>query len=190
MAGEYLNMKSKGTTVVALAVMFVMVSSCGLFKHCPSTHTETNVRDSVAIHWKDSTRIVDSLVVRDSVVLVPLPVESSQSVLPAMMPSHLETSLAESDAYVDSLGLHHTLKNKDTDIDVHVPVTEHHHYEEHTQQSDTTAHHSYSEKETVTEYVEKSLTKLQQFRHDAFWPLVCMLILNLVWIFRKSIFKF
>lgn len=155
----------------------LLAASCGICKHCP-TRTETNIKDSVAIHWVDSIRIIDRLVVRDSLVLVPLPVESSQTVLPVIMPSHLETSLAESDAYVDSTGLHHTIKNKDTPVKAHVPVTEHHHYEEHSQESDTACFHSDSQKETVTEYVDKTLSWWQRFRIGAFWWLILALALT------------
>ena len=54
----------------------------------------------------------DSLIVRTELVSVALPLESHTIVTPTKK-SHLETSLAESDAEIDSLGLlHHTLVNK------------------------------------------------------------------------------
>ena len=53
----------------------------------------------------------DSLVVRTELVSVALPLESHSIITKSK--SHLETSLAESDAEIDSLGLlHHTLVNK------------------------------------------------------------------------------
>ncbi len=54
----------------------------------------------------------DSLVVRTELISVALPLES-HSIITKSEKSHLETSLAESDAEIDSLGLlHHTLVNK------------------------------------------------------------------------------
>ena len=58
----------------------------------------------------------DSLIVRTELVSVALPLESHTIVTPTKK-SHLETSLAESDAEIDSLGLlHHTLTNKKDSI--------------------------------------------------------------------------
>lgn len=169
-------------------ILATTVPSCGPCKHVP-TNTETNVTDSTAVN-NNSTHIVkDSVSVKDTTTHVPLPVESSQSVAPVYLPSHLETSLAVSDAYVDSLGLHHTLRNKEDSLAVTVPVAEHYHYESHDQQSDSTSVHSDSEKETVTEYVEKPLTWWQKFRLGAFWWLVSALAAALIYIFRKPILK-
>lgn len=54
----------------------------------------------------------DSLIVRTELVSIAIPNESHTIVTPTKK-SHLETSLAESDASIDSLGmLHHTLTNK------------------------------------------------------------------------------
>ena len=54
----------------------------------------------------------DSLIVRTELVSIAIPLESHSIVTPTKK-SHLETSLAESDASIDSLGLlHHTLVNK------------------------------------------------------------------------------
>lgn len=54
----------------------------------------------------------DSLVIHTELVSIAIPNESHTIVTPTKK-SHLETSLAESDASIDSLGLlHHTLVNK------------------------------------------------------------------------------
>lgn len=158
-----------------IAIALSSLTSCGVCKPVPKD--QVNIRDSVVVNYKDS------LNVRDSLVLVPVPVESSQNILPEFVPSHLETSLAASDAWVDSLGLHHTLANKEKPIPVHVPVTEHI-ISIDTQQSQEMSH-------THTEYVEveKPLTWWQNFRIRAFWWLLGGLTLALVWIFRKPILK-
>lgn len=57
----------------------------------------------------------DSLVVRTELVSVAIPLESHSIITPKK--SHLETSVATSDAEIDSLGLlHHTLANKKDSI--------------------------------------------------------------------------
>ena len=58
----------------------------------------------------------DSLVINTKLISVALPLESHTIVTPTKK-SHLETSVAESDASIDSLGmLHHTLTNKKDSI--------------------------------------------------------------------------
>ena len=57
----------------------------------------------------------DSLVINTKLISVALPLESHSIITKSK--SHLETSLAESDAEIDSLGLlHHTLVNKKDSI--------------------------------------------------------------------------
>ena len=57
----------------------------------------------------------DSLIVRTELVSIALPLESHSIITKSK--SHLETSVAESDAEIDSLGLlHHTLVNKKDSI--------------------------------------------------------------------------
>lgn len=159
-----------------ILLVAILATSCGICKHCKCP---VSVRDSVAVHYRDSVDIRDSVAIRDSIVPVPLPLESALALLPQMMPSHLETSLAESDAYVDSLGLHHFLKNKEGHLDAHVPVTDHYHSETHVHQQDSTATHS----QTIPVEVEKKLTWWQKFRIGAFWWLILLSVIG----FRKEI---
>ena len=67
---------------------------------------------------KPSIRIIakDSLVINTKLISVALPLENHSIVTPTKK-SHLETSVATSDAEIDSLGLlHHTLVNKKDSI--------------------------------------------------------------------------
>lgn len=172
-------MEHMGRVIKLLAFLAVSVAvwSCGAYKHAGST---VNVRDSVSVHWVDSVRYKDVTVVRDSVVNVYVPVEQSIANNPLYRPSHLETSVAESDAYVDSLGLHHTLKNKSGNaLPAHVPVTDHYHSEEHVQQKDSTSTHDSVREDTFIE----ELTRWQKFRINAFWWLVALAVIG----FRKEI---
>ena len=135
-----------------MLVAISTVVACGVTR--PSGH-EVSHRDSTVINFRDSLRIKDSLRIRDSLVLVPLPVESSKNILPSFLPSHLETSLAESDAWVDSLGLHHTISNKRDSLGVHVPVTERIKETEHAQVGEAFTEKEDKEKDTVYVEVEK-----------------------------------
>lgn len=74
----------------------------------------TKKTKQIPIVQVEKTVVKDSLIyIRDTLYL-PLPVEEKE-VKTTADSSHLETSIAESDAWIDSIGqLNHTLKNKDT----------------------------------------------------------------------------
>jgi hypothetical protein len=77
-----------------------MAASCGPAKMMTEQH------DSVIIHVRDS------VVFRDSVILVPVPEGSDKANLPDTDTSYLSTGIAESTAYVKDGQLHHSLRNK------------------------------------------------------------------------------
>ena len=81
---------------LASLVMIVMLLACGTVKHQPTTTTQTTTIIKDSIRWKDST------------VLVPIPVERYVDVVRQYDTLRLETTLAKSEAYVDTLT--HTLK--------------------------------------------------------------------------------
>ena len=89
--------------------------------------------------------------------------------------SHLENTYAKSDAVVSQGFLSHSLES----IPQIVKVP----YEVHV----TDTLYKESEVITETEYVEKELTWWQQFRLDAFWWLVAILLASAIWIFRKPL---
>lgn len=131
----------------ALAVIAMLAASgCSTFKGIPS---ETVIRDSVVFHVRDSINF------RDSVVLVPIPAESSSSVMPEDDSSHLETSVAFSDAWIRDGLLHHTLRNRDALVPYVIKIPEHWHLEAGTRSHDRLA--------TRTVYVEKKLSRMQSF---------------------------
>ena len=69
----------------------------------------------VPVATKTDSVIIEKIVERVDSVYFPVPSESSEVVKEDS--SHLETSVAISDAKIDSNGvLHHTLKNKDTSL--------------------------------------------------------------------------
>ena len=85
-------------TVLTLTIAMLMFTACGAVKHQPTTNTQTTtiIRDSVAIHT--------------DTVKVEIPVERYVDVVPAYDTLRLETTLAKSEAFVDTLT--HTLKGK------------------------------------------------------------------------------
>lgn len=78
-----------------------MVCSCG-----PAKIVTEFQRDSVIVHVRDSVFI------RDTIVMADIPAESGANVLPDSDTSFLQTSLAESKAFVKNGQLYHSLRNK------------------------------------------------------------------------------
>lgn len=151
----------------------VLLSAC-----CPK-HFEPIIeyRDSLVVEYRDS------LVYRDSLISVPIPLESDQAIVHIGDTSHRETSLAESDAWIGTDGLlHHNIRNKRGNIALHVAIPEHWIVDKAHSQSATTL--------TKTVYVEKPLTKWQIYRLRAFWWLFFACVGFAVWTFRKPILSF
>ena len=152
-------------TIIGANLLF---SSCSTIKYVDRWNTE----------YRDTTIVKKET--RDSLIYVPIPLESNQVIVSVGDTSRLETSVAQSEAYVGNDGfLHHKLENKRTKLPAIVPVT------------GTYIYTGVSQKEAQTltkiEYVEKSLSWWQNFRIKAFWWLLGGLVLALLWIFRKPI---
>lgn len=132
-------------TLVSLSLVLVVATGCGCHRHLPIQQVQ---RDSVVL------RIRDSIAVRYVTVEVELPVESHRVV--SSDSSHLETSLAISDSFIDSLGhLHHSLENKPGKLQKEIPVEEHFHSSE--------SEHEHQDVQTITVEVERQLTWWQKF---------------------------
>ena len=162
--------------VILLALL--ILTGCGVCR--PAIGEQTHVKDSTVIHIKDSTAI------QYVPVEVPVPVEVMREIVPAQDSSHLETSVAESVAYIDTLGfLHHSLQNKPATIHTDVPVEEHHHSE--VQEGTHEEEHTI----TVTEYVEKELSWWQKLwirSGQIFWCLIggaLVVLLLRLFIFKR-----
>lgn len=88
---------SKIFSICLILAFYGLLIGCSTPKLLPSTNVKIIAKDS--------------LVVQTKLISVALPLESHSII--TKKKSHLETSLAESDAEIDSLGLlHHTLVNK------------------------------------------------------------------------------
>ena len=85
----------------SILLLAIMVCSCG-----PARIVTELQRDSVMVFVRDS------VFVRDTIVMADIPAESGANVLPDSDTSFLQTSLAESKAFVKNGQLHHTLRNR------------------------------------------------------------------------------
>ena len=112
----------------------------------------------------------DSLVVQTKLVSVALPLESHSII--TKKKSHLETSLAESDAEIDSLGLlHHTLVNKKDSIKTKI------------QYIDKIVYRDSVEVKEVPVEVEKPvpyIPKFYKFTFILFWIFVLFIVVKLL----------
>lgn len=156
-----------------------MLSSCKTSKEAarsPQPVIITNT-DSVRMEYIETVRI-DTVVVE-----VPVPAESVSQVVKDTV-SHVETSLAESDAWINEDGsLGHSIKNKPQNLKAEVPVPV----------KDTKTNNTASSIKEIPVpypepvYMERNPTLWESIRLEAFWYLVVMVILALGWIFRKPI---
>lgn len=84
-----------------ILLLALMVCACG-----PTKVVTEFQKDSTVINIKDSIRF------RDSLVLVPVPEGADKAKLPDTDTSFLQTSMAESEAFVKDGVLHHSLRNR------------------------------------------------------------------------------
>ena len=92
---------SKIFLIVVILAFYGFLTGCATPKYLPSSNIKIISKDSVFVH----TELISAA----------LPLESHSII--TKKKSHLETSVAESDAEIDSLGLlHHTLVNKKDSI--------------------------------------------------------------------------
>lgn len=91
----------KGNKVI-LASLLLLVAGCGAYKRLPIAEQ----KDSVSVV------IQERVIYKDSLVYVEIPAESESAILPDTDTSRLETSLAQSEAWVAGGQLNHTLRHK------------------------------------------------------------------------------
>lgn len=146
-----------------IALIFVVAS-------CAAPKVVIQQRDSTVIHIKDS------LILRDSIIFVPIPIGEDKAKLPDTDTSYLETTVAKSTAFIDKGGkICHTLTNKSDaiiPIKVTIPMRLH------------------SEEKGLTRYlkqverieVEKELSRWQRFLQSLGWTALIVIVL---WIINK-----
>ena len=147
------------TFVICLILAFYgLISGCSSPRYIPAS---SNIRIIAK----------DSLIVRTELISVAIPLESHTIVTPTKK-SHLETSVAESDAEIDSLGLlHHTLVNKKDSLKSKI------------QYVDKIVYRDSIEIKEVPFEVEKPvpyIPKFYQFTFILFWIFVLFVIVKLL----------
>lgn len=168
----------KRICLIISLVALLLMSACRSSKQMlPSTPVIVTNTDSVRIEYIETVRI-DTVTVE-----VPVPMESAKQVVPDSA-SHLETSLAESDAWINADGtLGHSINNKEQKLKADVPVPV----------KDTKTNNTEAKVREVPVpypepvYIERDFTKWESFRLDAFWYLVGLVLISLGWILRKPL---
>lgn len=154
---------ANNATLFATATILSLVVSCAV----PKVMLEQ--KDSTVIHIKDSIRF------RDSLVLVPVPEGSDKAKLPDTDTSFLQTSVAESEAFVKDGVLHHSLRNRsEAVIPIRITIPE----------------RIRTEERGLTRYlkqverieVEKELSRWQRFLQGLGWTALIAVVL---WIINK-----
>ena len=151
--------------LVALALLVVLLTSCGSSRHA-ATSIETH--DSTKVEVR--TELIETI----DTVYVELP-KQSEMVAVKDTSSHLENDLAVSDASIDALGfLHHSLTTKPRG---RLPVPSKNTKE----RRDSIV---YRDKYVYIEkpiYVEAELTAWQRFRLRGFWALLAAMACWIAW---------
>ena len=112
----------------------------------------------------------DSLIVQTKLVSIALPLESHSII--AKSKSHLETSVAESDAEIDSFGLlHHTLVNKKDSIKTKIQYVDKISYRDSIQTKEVPV-----EVKVPVPYIPK----FYQFTFILFWIFVLFIVVKLL----------
>ena len=151
------------------ATLFATATLLSLVVSCAAPKVVLEQRDSTVIHIKDSIRF------RDSLVLVPVPEGSDKAKLPDTDTSFLQTSVAESEAFVKDGVLHHSLRNRsEAVIPIRITIPE----------------RIRTEERGLTRYlkqverieVEKELSRWQRFLQGLGWTALIAVVL---WIINK-----
>ena len=140
-----------------LIIVILAFYGCSTQKYLPSSNIKIIAKDSLVINTK--------------LVSAAIPLESHTIVTPTKK-SHLETSVAESDAEIDSMGLlHHTLTNKKDSIKTKI------------QYVDKISYRDSIEVKEVPVEVEKPvpyIPKFYKFTFILFWVFVLLVVIRLL----------
>lgn len=168
------------TYIPLLTVLAFVMSACHSSRNAiPLTPIIVNNTDSVRTEYIEKVRI-DTLI-----ITVPVPAESALQTVKDST-SHVETSLAESDAWINPDGtLGHYIRNKDTALNAEALISV---------KETQTNNKSEKIREVPVQYpepvyIEREFTKWESFRLNAFWYIFSIAIAGIVWIFRKILIK-
>lgn len=161
----------------AIVFLIMLVGIMGMVLSCSPKMAPGIIQDTTE---KETVSHKDSIAYRDTTLYIPLPLEKDQAIVHVGDTSRRETSLAKSEAWVDSTGfLHHTLENKPGHFRVTISIPSYYIFNEVTREK--------SEYLTKIEYMDKPLPAWKSFKLDAFWWLAGAVLALLLWTFRKPI---
>lgn len=151
------------------ATLFATATLLSLVVSCAAPKVVLEQKDSTVIHIKDSIRF------RDSLILVPVPEGADKAKLPDTDTSFLQTSVADSEAYLKDGVLYHSLRNRaEAVIPIRITIPE----------------RIRTEERGLTRYlkqverieVEKELSRWQRFLQGLGWTALIAVVL---WIINK-----
>ena len=152
-----------GSKILQLVAVSIAIAGCAT----PKVVQEQ--KDSTVIHIKDSIRF------RDSLVLVPIPEGADKSKMPDTDTSFLQTSVAESEAFVKDGVLYHSLRNRsEAVIPIRITIPE----RIRTEEKGLTLYLKQVERIEV----EKELSRWQRFLQGLGWTALIAVVL---WIINK-----
>ena len=151
------------------ATLFASATLLSLVVSCAAPYETVEVFDTELVHIRDSIRY------RDSLVLVPVPEGADKSKLPDTDTSFLQTSMAESEAFVKDGVLHHSLRNRsEAVIPIRITIPE----RIRTEERGLTRYLKQVERVEV----EKELSRWQRFLQGLGWTALIAVVL---WIINK-----
>ena len=146
--------------ICLILAFYGLISGCSSPRYIPASNIKIVSKDSLVINTK--------------LVSVAIPNESHSII--TKKKSHLETSVAESDAEIDSLGmLHHTLTNKKDSISTKIQYVDKIVYRD-----------SITTKEVPVEVKVpvRYIPKFHQFTFILFWIIVLFIVVKVIRKFR------
>ena len=145
---------------IFLIAIILAFFGCSMPKYLPSSNIKIVSKDSLVVHT--------------DLVSVAIPLESHSII--TKKKSHLETSVAESDASIDSLGmLHHTLVNKKDSIKTKIQYIDKISYRDSVEVREVPV-----EVEVKVPYIPK----FYQFTFIFFWIFVLFIVVKVIRKFR------
>lgn len=170
--------------VILISVLSILMSACHSSKQTvseiPPAPVVLNNSDSVRVETVIKTEYVPVI------VDVSVPQQSVNNIVFETDTSHIETDIAVSDAWITPEGtLFHNLVNKDVKLsgEAYVPQTTTENNNEAVRTKEIPVPQPYPV------YVEKSLSKSEQFKLSSFWYLVGVALVAGAYIFRKPFLK-
>ena len=146
---------TKKFLIIAIWAFYGFLTGCSTPKYLPSSNIKIVSKDS--------------LIIRTELASVAIPLESHTIVTPTKK-SHLETSVATSDAEIDSLGLlHHTLVNKKDSLKSKIQYIDKIVYRD-----------SIEVREVPVEVKVPYVPKFHQFTFILFWIFVLFIVIKLL----------